>query len=154
MTGLDRFLHISALFGALLIAAALPSAVSAQEAGDTTPPSGIIEEETDGRRLGDLPNDQMRQFELRRACEEDLPECLPWVREQLEEERRNRMWMGIGIAGVVMLIYLLAKRESAQKRAKHAREMRYHRKLGARVAKKWRSETKDPYKDADPLGDK
>ncbi len=52
----------------------------AQEAGDGPPPSGIVEEpqpgeDGSGRRLGNLPNDQIRQFQMRRACEEDLPEC-------------------------------------------------------------------------------
>jgi hypothetical protein len=154
MPGLGRLIQIHLSVAVLIAVTAMSPAVQAQESGDASPPSGVVEPSEEGRRLGNVPNDQIRQFNLRRACEEDLPECLPWVRAQMEEERRNRMWMGAGIGGMLLLIFLLAKRESDRKRARQAREAREHRKLGARVAKKWRNEVKDPYGDADPLGDK
>lgn len=135
------------------VAADSSSSANAQESADNPPPSGIVGEEPEGRRLGNMPNDQIRQFQMRKACEEDLPECLPHIRAQLEEERRNRLWMGVGIGGVLLLIYLLAKRESDRKKAMNRREARRHKKIGERVAKKWRKEAQDPYADADPLAD-
>lgn len=139
-------------FGALMFVSGAPVAF-AQEAGDGPPQSGIVEPEDDGRRLGNVPNDQMRQFKMRRACEMDLPECLPAVREIIEAEERQRMYMGVGIAAVLLLIVLLAMRESEKKKKRVAKEMAKHRKLGKRLKSKWGEQAKDPYKDHDPLGD-
>ncbi|MEQ9110466.1 MAG: hypothetical protein RIF37_14490 [Rhodospirillaceae bacterium] len=131
----------------------VPSSAVAQEAGDGPPESGFLQPETEGQRLGNIPNDQIRQFQMRRACEQDLPECLPAVRAIIEEERRNRMWMAIGIVAILVLVALLAIRESDKKKKKVDAEMRQHRKLGQRLKSKWRGAVKDPYKDHDPLGD-
>ena len=148
--------NLKPLFAVALFVAfafATPSSGLAQEAGENPPPSGVVAEEPEGRRLGNMPNDQIRQFQMPKACEEDLPECLPQIRAQLEKERRDRLWMGGGIAGVLALIYLLAKRESDRKRRLNRRAARKHQKLGERIARKWRNEVKDPYADADPLED-
>jgi len=126
---------------------------SAQEAGDGPPANPIVEPDDEGRRLGNVPNDQMRQFKMRRDCEMDLPECLPEIRAIMEEEKRNRTYMGLSIAGVLLLLVLVAMREAEKKKKQHAREMAHHRKLGERVKAKWGEQVKDPYKDADPLGD-
>ena len=142
-------LGICAFVGLMLSA---PMAIS-QEAGDGPPESGIVEPEPEGGRLGDLPNDQIRQFQMRRACEEDLPECLPEIRAIIDAERRNRNWMGIGIGSVLLLIFLLARREAEKKKQKDARELSHHRALGQRMKHRWRHEEEDPYKDNDPLGD-
>lgn len=144
---------------ALFLAFAVSSA-EAQESRDGPPESGIVQPSDDGpRRLGNLPNDQMRQFRMREACENDLPECDPRIRAQLEEERRNRMWMSAGIISVLLLAFLIALRESQRQRQKHKRDLAYHRRLGERIKKRWRDEESspyrnhDPYKDSDPLGD-
>lgn len=137
---------------ALALVCAIPSA-SAQEAGDGPPASPIVEPEDEGRRLGNVPNDQMRQFKMRRDCEMDLPECLPEIRAIIEAEERQRMYMGFGIAGVLLLLILVAMREAEKKKKQHAKDMARHRKLGERVKAKWGEQAKDPYKDADPLGD-
>ncbi len=71
------------------------------------PESGVVEPEQEGRRLGNLPNDQIRQFQMRRAFEEDLPECLPQIRAMMDEEQRNRNWMAFGIGSVLLLVFLL-----------------------------------------------
>lgn len=142
------------LFGFVALTLVSGSSLSfAQDAGDGPPESGIVEPEDDGRRLGNMPNDQMRQFKMRRACEMDLPECLPAVREIIEAEERERMYMGLGIAAVLLLIALLALRESEKKKKRVAKEMAKHRKLGKRLKSKWGDKVKDPYKDHDPLGD-
>lgn len=111
---------------------------SAQEAVDGPAESGIVEPEQEGRRLGNLPNDQIRQFEMRRACEEDLPECLPEIREIMERDRRNRNWMAFGICSVLLLLVLLALREGKKKKRRLQREMAEHRALGERVKNRWR----------------
>lgn len=100
-----------------------------------------------------MPNDQIRQFQMRRACEEDRPDCLPQIREMLERERRNQMWMGIGIGGVLLLIVLLAMREAEKKKKRQAAELARHKRLGQKLKSKWGDEVRDPYKNADPLGD-
>ena len=61
--------------------------------------------------------------------------------------------MGLGIGGVLLLLFLVALREPQKKKEKLAREMSHHRKLGERMKSRYRDETKDPYKDSDPLGD-
>lgn len=144
----------AAVFGffSLMLVSGAPVAF-AQEAGDGPPESGIVEPEDDGRRLGNVPNDQIRQFRMRRACEMDLPECLPAIREIIEAEERQRMYMGLGIAGVLLLLILVAMREGEKKKKRLAKEMARHRKLGERVKAKWGEQAKDPYKDHDPLGD-
>ena len=131
---------------------AVSPAVYAQEAGDGPPESGVVEPD-EGRRLGNLPNDQIRQFQMRRACEEDLPECLPQIRAMIEEEQRNRNWMAFGIGSVLFLVFLLALREGEKKKRRHQQQMAQHRALGEKIKHKWRHEVDDPYKDSDPLGD-
>ena len=154
---MGRILHKLALLlcvaGSGIVLLSTVSPVSAQEAGDGPPASGFIRPDSDGRRIGDIPNDQIRQFQMRRACEQDLPECLPAVRAIIEEERRNRMWMAVGIAAILVLLALVAIREADKKKKRVAAEMRQHRELGHRLKGKWRGAVKDPYKDKDPLGD-
>lgn len=125
----------------------------AQQAGSGPPESGIVAAPDDARRLGNVTNDQMRQFKMRRDCEMDLPECLPAIREIIEEEKRNRMWMGLGILGILALLLLVAMREGEKKKKREQKEWAHHHKLGERIKHKWRSEVTDPYKDKDPLGD-
>lgn len=127
--------------------------VQAQDAGGGPPESGLVEPENEGRRLGNVPNDQMRQFKMRRDCEMDLPECLPAIRAIIEAEKRERMYLGFGIAGVLLLIFLIALRESEKKKKRVAKEMARHRKLREKVKARWGEQVKDPYKDVDPLGD-
>lgn len=150
---MTRF-SIFALLG--FFAFAVNSGVSpavAQDAGGGPPESGVVEPEDEGRRLGNMPNDQMRQFKMRRDCEMDLPECLPAIRAIIEAEERERMYLGFGIAGVLLLLFLVALREGEKKKKRLAKEMAHHRKLGKRLKAKWGDEVKDPYKDHDPLGD-
>lgn len=149
-------LTLGVAFGVMLVFAVSVTPTLAQESGDGPRPSGIVPEPVpgqDGRRLGNVPNDQIRQFQMRRACEQDLPECLPQIREMMEEERRNRNWMTAGIVGVLVLLVLVAMRESERKKKRLAKEMAQHRRLGERLKHKWGDEVKDPYKDSDPLGD-
>lgn len=142
---------LSSVFALFFFCVGLP--VLAQEAGDGPPASPIVEPEDDGRRLGNVANDQMRQFKMRRDCEMDLPECLPAIKAIMEAEKRNRTYMGLSIAGVLLLLILVAMREAEKKKKLHAKEMARHRKLGARLKSKWGDQVKDPYKDHDPLGD-
>ena len=52
-----------------------------------------------------------RQIRERRACEQDLPECRPEIRVQLEAERKR---LGFGLtglaAGVLIIGYILRRR--------------------------------------------
>ena len=150
---LGKLAVIVLLAASVILLTGASSSVVAQEAGDGPPESGFIRPDSDGRRIGDIPNDQIRQFQMRRACEQDLPECLPAVRAIIDEERRNRMWMAIGIVAILVLLALIAIREADKKKQKVDAEMRQHRKLGERLKAKWRGAVKDPYKDNDPLGD-
>ncbi len=95
----------------------------------------------------------MCQFKMRRDCEMDLPECLPAIREIIDTEKRNRMWMGLGILGILTLLVLVAMREAEKKKQRDQKEWAHHNQLGERIKHKWRSEVTDPYKDKDPLGD-
>lgn len=83
----------------------------------------------------------------------DLPECLPEIRAIIEAEKRQRMYLGFSIAGVLLLTFLIALREAEKKKKRLAKEMAHHRKLREKVKAKWGEEVKDPYKDVDPLGD-
>ncbi|NKB44437.1 MAG: hypothetical protein GKS03_09195 [Alphaproteobacteria bacterium] len=124
----------------------------AQQAGGVPPEAGVVPSD-EPRRLGNVVNDQMRQFKMRKDCELDLPECLPAIRAIIEEEKQNRMWMGFGITAVVLLLVLVAMREGEKKRVQAEKEWAHHHKLGDRIKAKWRGEVTDPYKDSDPLGD-
>ena len=118
--------------------------VLAQEASDVLPENGSVETEQEGRRLGNLPNDQIRQFQMRRACEEDLPECLPEIREIMERDRRNRNWMAFGICSVLIILAVLALREGKKKKLRLKHEMAEHHALGERIKNKWRYKRDDP----------
>jgi hypothetical protein len=150
MIRLTRALALG-FFAALTIGVISPAL--AQQAGDGPPVSGIVPLDNEGKRLGNVVNDQVRQFKMRRDCELDLPECLPEIRTIIEDQRRSRMYMGIGIVAILLLIVLLAMRESEKKKERMAKELANHLKLGHRVKSKWRNAVKDPYKEADPLGD-
>ncbi|MBT5241492.1 MAG: hypothetical protein HN793_12655 [Rhodospirillaceae bacterium] len=127
---------------------------AAQLPGGVLPEAGIAVTPSDEpRRLGNLVNDQMRQFKMRKDCELDLPECLPAIRAIIEQEERDRMWMGLGILAILLLLVLVAMREGEKKRAQSEKEWANHKKLGDRIKAKWRGEVTDPYKDSDPLGD-
>lgn len=126
---------------------------AAQRAGGGPPESGIVTPSDEPRRLGNVVNDQMRQFKMRKDCELDLPECLPAIRAIIEQEKRDRMWMGLGILAVLLLLVLVAMREGEKKKMQSEKEWAHHKKLGERIKSKWRGEVTDPYKDKDPLGD-
>ncbi|MFL2770140.1 MAG: hypothetical protein ACJZ9F_03935 [Rhodospirillaceae bacterium] len=112
--------------------------VLAQEDEEALPNSGSVQpEESEGRRLGNLPNDQIRQFKMRKACELDQPDCLPHIREMLEAERRNRNWMALSITGVLFVLVLVSLRESQRKKKRLAEEMASHKRLGERLKRKW-----------------
>jgi len=108
------------------------------EVEEGLPNSEIVQtEESEGRRLGNLPNDQIRQFKMRKACELDQPDCLPHIREMLEAERRNRNWMALSITGVLFVLVLVSLRESERKKKRLAKEMASHKRLGERLKRKW-----------------
>lgn len=137
----------------VLISLAFIPAAYAQRAGGGPPESGVVTPSDEPRRLGNVVNDQMRQFKMRKDCELDLPECLPAIREIIEQEKRDRMWMGLSILAILVLLLLVVMRESEKKRAQADKEWAHHKKLGERIKAKWRGEVTDPYKDKDPLGD-
>lgn len=83
-----------------------------------------------------FPDARMRDFERQRACEQNLPTCLPQVRRQMEQRRTNQMWMGGMIAGVLALIFLLAARASKQKKLQQQEELRRGREASRRRQKK------------------
>ena len=114
----------------LLGAPALAQETPVQEAT----PDAEFEEQT-GRRLGDIPNDQIRQFRLRRACELDLPECPPAIREILEQERKNRIYMSGLIIGIFVLVILVMIRASQQKDKENKKLAREFKSIGQRVKK-------------------
>ena len=125
----------------------------AQQPQTDPPPAAEFEEQT-GRRLGDIPNDQIRQFRLRRACEQNLPECPPHIRAQLEQERKNRLYMSSMIIGVFVLVILLMIRASQQKQKQNKRLAQDFKNIGHRV-KKYKGaappdEDEDEHKDQDP----
>ena len=64
---------------------------------------------------GGFPDNRMQDFQKRRACEQNLPTCLPQVRRQIERERSNRLWMGGMTGGVLVLISLMVVRANRQK---------------------------------------
>lgn len=150
---MTRLLRAYVLFFALAGFSGGVTSAAAQQAGSGPPESGVVAAPDDGRRLGNVVNDQMRQFKMRRDCEMDLPECLPAIREIIEQERANRMWMGVGILAILTLLVLIAMREAEKKKKRDQKEWANHQKLGERIKHKWRSEVTDPYKDKDPLGD-
>lgn len=83
-----------------------------------------------------FPDARMRDFERQRACEQNLPTCLPQVRRQMEQRRTNQMWMGGMIGGVLILIFLLAARASKQKKLEQQEELRRGREASRRRQKK------------------
>lgn len=64
-----------------------------------------------------------QQLRNRRACEEDLPECKPHIREQLEAEER-RVDIGLGILGLatVAASVLLVRRNFLQSTGNDVRQ--------------------------------
>ncbi len=64
-----------------------------------------------------FPDARMRDFERQRACEQNLPTCLPQIRRQMEERRANQMWMSAMIVGVLVVIGLLIVRAHNKKKS-------------------------------------
>ena len=63
---------------------------------------------------GGFPDKRMRDFQLRRACELNLPTCLPQVRRQIEQQNSKRIWMASMIVGVLFLVFLMVVRANRQ----------------------------------------
>lgn len=65
-----------------------------------------------------FPDARMQDFERQRACELNLPNCLPQIRRQMEEREVLQMWQSGMIIGVLVLIGLLVVRANNQKKQK------------------------------------
>lgn len=62
-----------------------------------------------------FPDARMRDFERQRACEQNLPTCLPQIRRQMEQRRANQMWISTMIFGVLVVVGLLIVRAHNKK---------------------------------------
>ena len=63
-----------------------------------------------------FPDARMEDFARQRACEKNLPTCLPQVRRQMEQRDVKQMWQSGMIVGVLVLIGLLVVRANNQKK--------------------------------------
>lgn len=101
---------------------------------------------------GGFADKRMQDFQRRRACEQNLPTCLPQVRRQMEQERRNQMWMGGMIAGVMFLTFLMIVRANRQKQIEQQQLLAKGRQA-ARQRKEMRRKAKKGDEDEDDFDD-
>lgn len=83
-----------------------------------------------------FPDARMRDFDRQRACEQNLPTCLPQVRRQMEQRQTKQLWMGGMIGGVLVLIFLLAVRANNQKKEEQQEELRRGREASRQRQRK------------------
>jgi hypothetical protein len=75
---------------------------------------------------------RVRQIQERAACEQELPECRPVIREQLQAERRRlRLGLGALAAFGAVASAVLYQRILADKRMKKAAAERLDERLDA-----------------------
>jgi lauroyl/myristoyl acyltransferase len=77
---------------------------------------GLSAPEVHAQASQGFPDARMRDFERQRACEQNLPTCLPQIRQQMEKRRENQMWMSAMIIGVLVIIGLLIVRAHNKKK--------------------------------------
>jgi hypothetical protein len=99
-------------------------------------------------QVGGFAARQADDFERRRACEQNLPTCRPQDRRQMEEERRNNMWLSIMIGGVLVLVGLVMVRETKRKK----REQDQVIARGRQAARDRRKKEDPPNPDYDDFG--
>lgn len=63
-----------------------------------------------------FPDARMQDFERQRACEKNLPTCLPQIRRQMEQREVAQRWQSAMIVGVLVLIGLLVVRANNKKK--------------------------------------
>ncbi len=64
-----------------------------------------------------FPDARMEDYARQRACEKNLPTCLPQIRRQMEQREVKQLWQSGMIVGVLVLIGLLVVRANNQKQA-------------------------------------
>ena len=63
-----------------------------------------------------FPDARMQDYARQRACEKNLPTCLPQIRRQMEQREAKQMWQSAMIVGVLVLIGLLVVRANNKKK--------------------------------------
>lgn len=99
-----------------------------------------------------FPDARMQDFERQRACELNLPTCLPQIRRQMEQREVKQMWQSAMIIGVLVLIGLLVVRAN-KKKAIENQEMLARSRQAARKRKeksKSKEDDDDDYLDGLP----
>lgn len=99
-----------------------------------------------------FPDARMRDFDRQRACELNLPTCLPQIRRQMEERDVLQMWQSAMIIGVLALIGLLVVRANNEKKKKD-QEMLAKSRQAARKRKeqtRQRDDDDDDFDDGQP----
>ncbi len=89
----------------------------------------------------------MQDFQKRRACEQNLPTCLPQVRRQIEQERSRRIWMASMVGGVLALLALMVVRANRQKQIESQQLVAKSRQAARRRKEQQKSGTQDIFED-------
>ena len=96
---------------------------------------------------GGFPDKRMEDFQKRRACEQNLPTCLPQVRRQIEQERSSRIWMGSMVGGVLLLLALMVVRANRQRQIESQQLVAKSRQAARRRKEQQRSGNQDVFEE-------